>query len=111
MYKAAVIGDYDSIYGFGALGLDVFPTDGDLTQAAHQLRRLCEGNYAVVYITVALKRGCCSCFFCEFNGVISCCAVGSTAAAERTFVYVVNNIALELGSSALYKRQGKCSCP
>ena len=56
MYKAAVIGDYDSIYGFGALGLDVFPTDGDLTQAAHQLRRLCEGNYAVVYITEALAQ-------------------------------------------------------
>ena len=56
MYKAAVIGDYDSIYGFGALGLDVFPTDGDLTQAAHQLRRLCEGNYAVVYITESLAQ-------------------------------------------------------
>ena len=25
MYKIAVIGDYDSIYGFAALGLDIFP--------------------------------------------------------------------------------------
>ena len=25
MYKIAVIGDYDSIYGFAALGLDTFP--------------------------------------------------------------------------------------
>ena len=25
MHKVAVIGDYDSIYGFSALGLDTFP--------------------------------------------------------------------------------------
>ena len=25
MYKIAVVGDYDSIYGFAALGLDTFP--------------------------------------------------------------------------------------
>ncbi len=25
MYKIAVLGDYDSIYGFAALGLDTFP--------------------------------------------------------------------------------------
>ena len=25
MYKIAVMGDYDSIYGFAALGLDIYP--------------------------------------------------------------------------------------
>ncbi|MBO1695080.1 V-type ATP synthase subunit F, partial [Bacteroides uniformis] len=25
MYKIAVVGDYDSIYGFATLGLDIFP--------------------------------------------------------------------------------------
>ena len=25
MYKVAVVGDYDSIYGFAALGLETFP--------------------------------------------------------------------------------------
>ena len=25
MYKIAVVGDYDSIFGFAALGLDTFP--------------------------------------------------------------------------------------
>ena len=25
MYKIAVLGDYDSIYGFGAIGMDTFP--------------------------------------------------------------------------------------
>ena len=27
MYKVAVMGDYDSIYGFAALGLDIYPAD------------------------------------------------------------------------------------
>lgn len=53
MYKIAVLGDRDSIYGFAALGLEVFPVrDGD--EGAHTLRRLSEQDYAVVYITEAL---------------------------------------------------------
>ena len=43
MHKAAVIGDYDSIYGFGALGIDVFPVE-DKTEAVHQIRRLVKGS-------------------------------------------------------------------
>ena len=27
MYRIAVLGDYDSIYGFAALGLDIFPEE------------------------------------------------------------------------------------
>ena len=27
MLKVAVMGDYDSIYGFQALGLDIYPVD------------------------------------------------------------------------------------
>ena len=27
MYKIAVLGDYNSIYGFAALGLDTFPVE------------------------------------------------------------------------------------
>lgn len=53
MYKIAVLGDRDSIYGFAALGLEVFPvSNGD--EGAHTLRRLSEQDYAVVYITEAL---------------------------------------------------------
>ena len=34
MYRAAVIGDRDSIYGFAALGLEVFPvTDSEMGKA------------------------------------------------------------------------------
>ena len=53
MYRIAVLGDYDSIYGFAALGLDIFP-EADPAQAAKRLRTLAGGNYAVVYITEAL---------------------------------------------------------
>ena len=49
----AVMGDRDSIYGFAALGLDTFPVT-DPVEAAKQLRRLAEGDYAVVYVTEAL---------------------------------------------------------
>ena len=53
MYRAAVIGDRDSIYGFAALCLEVFPvTDSEM--GSKTLRRLAEGEYAVIYITEAL---------------------------------------------------------
>ncbi|MCD8241964.1 MAG: V-type ATP synthase subunit F [Lachnospiraceae bacterium] len=53
MYKVAVVGAYDSIYGFAALGLDTFPVS-DVQEGEHLLRRLAEGDYAVIYITEAL---------------------------------------------------------
>lgn len=53
MYKIAVMGDYDSIYGFAALGLDTFPAS-DPSEAAKILHRLAEGRYGIIYITEAL---------------------------------------------------------
>lgn len=53
MYKIAVMGDYDSIYGFATLGLDTFPVK-DPEYGAAQLKRLAEDNYAVIYMTEAL---------------------------------------------------------
>jgi V/A-type H+-transporting ATPase subunit F len=53
MSRIAVMGDTDSIYGFGALGFDTFPYT-DPTEAARKLRELAENNYAIVYITEAL---------------------------------------------------------
>ncbi len=53
MYKAAVLGDHDSIYGFAALGLDVFPVAGR-EDGIKRLRNLAERDYAVIYITEAL---------------------------------------------------------
>ncbi len=53
MYRIAVLGDYDSIYGFAALGLDTFPVT-DPAEAARRLHQLAGGEYAVVYITEGL---------------------------------------------------------
>lgn len=53
MHKAAVMGDYDSIYGFSSLGLDTFPVT-EAEEAARLLRRLADGEYAIIYITESL---------------------------------------------------------
>ncbi len=50
MLKSAVLGDYDSIYGFAALGLDIFPVKEE-AEASAKLRELSNGKYAVVYVT------------------------------------------------------------
>lgn len=50
MYKIGVIGDYDSICAFGALGLDIYPCDS-ADDAETQLKKLADGNYGIIYIT------------------------------------------------------------
>ena len=54
MYKIGVMGDHDSIYGFAALGFDVFPVEGD--EAKRKLKELAESDYAVIYITEKLAK-------------------------------------------------------
>ena len=53
MYKIAVLGPYDSIYGFATLGLDIFPVPDAKTGAA-TLRKVADSEYEVVYITEGL---------------------------------------------------------
>jgi len=55
MYKIAVLGDKDSVLGFRALGLDVFPCD--FSDAKEILHRLAKENYAIIYLTeqIAVK--------------------------------------------------------
>ena len=50
MYKIAVIGDYDSIYGFATLGLSICPVQ-TREEARDKLRQLAEGEYGIIYIT------------------------------------------------------------
>ena len=53
MYKIAVMGDYDSIYGFAALGLTTFPvTAGE--EAARTLQQIAESGYGIIYMTEEL---------------------------------------------------------
>lgn len=46
----AVLGDSESIKGFSAVGLDIYPCEAD--EAASLLRRIADSdNYAVIYLT------------------------------------------------------------
>ncbi|MCQ2462890.1 MAG: V-type ATP synthase subunit F [Clostridia bacterium] len=56
MYKIAVMGDRDSIYGFAALGFEIFPVDS-VEQARKNLKTFADGEYAAVYITEAVASG------------------------------------------------------
>lgn len=53
MDRIAVLGDYESIYGFAALGLETFPVSGE-EEGKRVFRELTGGNYAAVYVTEAL---------------------------------------------------------
>ncbi|MBQ1422007.1 MAG: V-type ATP synthase subunit F [Firmicutes bacterium] len=50
MYKIGVIGDRESILGFKAVGLDVFPID-DPEEAKKTLKRIAKEDFAIIYIT------------------------------------------------------------
>lgn len=54
MYRIAVMGAYDSIFGFGTLGLETFPVT-TVQEGEKILRELIMGEkYGVIYITEAL---------------------------------------------------------
>ena len=53
MYKIDVIGDRESILGFKAVGLDVFPID-DPEEAKKTLKRIAKEDFAIIYITEQL---------------------------------------------------------
>lgn len=52
-YNIAVLGDRDSIYGFAALGLTIYPAE-NRQEALEALNLLDNGQYAVIYITERL---------------------------------------------------------
>ena len=56
MLKIAVMGDYDSIYGFASLGLTVFPVGNDVSaeDASKKLQKIAGSEYGVIYITEEL---------------------------------------------------------
>ena len=48
MYKIAVVGDYDSIYGFATLGLDIFPVTSR-KEAEEKLEHLAASKYGIIW--------------------------------------------------------------
>lgn len=50
MYKIAILGDRDSIYGFATLGIDTFPVNST-EEGERTLKTLAATDYAIIYIT------------------------------------------------------------
>lgn len=54
-YQIAVIGDWESVMGFRALGLDTYPVTS-VDEAREKVRELARTNCAVIYLTEQLAR-------------------------------------------------------
>jgi len=54
MHKIAVVGDRDSIYGFAAVGVDIFPTGAE--EAPQLINKLAANRYAIIYVTENLYK-------------------------------------------------------
>lgn len=50
MHKIGIVGDYESVMGFSAVGLSAFPVS-DQKEASDVLKKLIKDEYAVIYIT------------------------------------------------------------
>ena len=55
MNDIGVIGDYDSICGFSAVGFDIFPVEST-EQAGKELRALIRSEYKIIYMTEPLMQ-------------------------------------------------------
>ncbi len=53
MYKIAVIGDRESVYGFSSIGMEIHPAFTP-EEGRAILQKLAEEDYAVIFITEAL---------------------------------------------------------
>ena len=53
MYRIGIIGDRESVLGFKAVGLEVFPCD-QADEAKKVLKRIAKEDYAIIYVTEKL---------------------------------------------------------
>lgn len=54
-YQIAAVGDWESVMGFRALGLDTYPVTS-VEEAKEKVRELAKTNCAVIYLTEQLAR-------------------------------------------------------
>lgn len=54
-YQIAVIGDWESVMGFRALGLDTYPVTS-VSEARETIKDLAAANCAVIYLTETLAK-------------------------------------------------------
>lgn len=64
MYKIGVLGDYDSICAFAALGLDTVSVEST-KEAEDSLKNMASGGYGIIYVTEQ--------YFKELESVIDDC--------------------------------------
>lgn len=57
MAKIAAVGDAASVYGFGALGVAVYPVE-DEKKAGEAIERLCASDTAVIFVTEQYALSC-----------------------------------------------------
>lgn len=55
MHRIAVVGQKDSIYGFAALGLEIFCV-GNSEEAKSTVKNLLKGNFAIIFLTESFAR-------------------------------------------------------
>ena len=55
MYRVGVIGDRDSVLGFKAVGVDVFPCS-ETDEARKTLHKIAMKDYAIIFITERFAR-------------------------------------------------------
>ncbi|MCI8689875.1 MAG: V-type ATP synthase subunit F [Oscillibacter sp.] len=55
-YRIAAVGDWESVMGFRALGLDTYPVS-DAAEAKEKIRELAKADCAVIYLTEQLAQG------------------------------------------------------
>ena len=80
-YQIAAVGDWESVMGFRALGLDTYPV-ADAAEAREKIRELAKGNCAVIYLTEQLAK--------DMEDVISRYKdeIGRASCRERVFITV-----------------------
>lgn len=55
MVKIAFMGDSESIKGYAAVGINIFPCSG-VKEAEDCFKALCNGDYGIIYITEELAQ-------------------------------------------------------
>lgn len=50
MYKIAVVGDKESIFGFSSIGIDIYPAYEE-KEIEQIISKLMDENYAIIYVT------------------------------------------------------------
>lgn len=108
MYRVAVVGDRDSTYGFGALGLSIFPVE-DEEEARKTLRELIKEEYAIIYITEFYAEKLCTLIEAQKNNPLPVIlSIPGISGNTRNGVARIRKMVEQaVGSDILFQEDGK----